>query len=321
MNVDVHTHVVSKALLDKWAAAETTERWSDSPESGPIEPGVYEYDERFERMAAMGVDLHLVSPMTSFTTWPGGAADVEFAREINQSTADCVAASEGRFAGMATLALGEAEKAPEELKRTLDEHGFAGAFTGTYAGDRPLDDPSLEPLWAELGRLEIPVFVHPMNPEPTPRWDEYSLTTAINWPNETALAASRLIFAGTLERNPGLKLILSHGGGTLPFLRGRLDLAYSAPKYEFNPDCQANISKPPSEYLDMLYFDTAVASAESLHFLIDLLGAERIVFGTDDPFEVADTGGKMALPALADRSNKERELIRGETISEMIGDR
>ena len=318
MNIDVHTHAVSKALLDKWAAAETADRWSDSPESGPVDPGVYDYEERFARMDEMGVDLHLVSPLTSFTTWAGGAADVEHAREINQSTADCVAAADGRFAGMATMALGEPEKAADELKRALDEHGFAGAFTGTYAGDRPLDDSSLEPLWAELGRLEIPVFMHPMSPEPTPRWDEYTLTTAINWPNETALAASRLIFAGTLERNPGLKLILSHGGGTLPFLRGRLDLAYHAPKYEYNPDCRANISKPPSEYLNQLYFDTAVASAESLHFLIDLVGHERVVFGTDDPFEIADTGGKMALPALASRTDAEREAIRGGTISALI---
>ena len=319
MNIDVHTHVVSKALLDKWAQAETTDRWSDSPESGPVDPGVYDYDERFARMDEMGVDLHLVSPMTSFTTWAGGAADVEHAREINQSTADCVAAADRRFAGMATLALGEPEKAPDELKRALDEHGFAGAFTGTYGGDRPLDDPSFEPIWEELGRLEIPVFMHPMSPEPTPRWDEYTLTTAINWPNETALAASRLIFAGTLERNPGLKLILSHGGGTLPFLRGRLDLAYNAPKYENNPDCRANISKPPSQYLNQLYFDTAVASAESLHFLIDLVGAERVVFGTDDPFEIADTGGKMALPALEKRPASERDAIRGGTISALIG--
>jgi aminocarboxymuconate-semialdehyde decarboxylase len=318
MNVDVHTHVVSEALLDRWAKAETAERWSDSPESGPVDPGVYEYAERFERMDEMGVDLHLVSPMTSFTTWDGGAADVEFAREINQSTAECVAGSDGRFAGMATLALGEPDKAPGELKRALDEYEFAGAFTGTYGGDRPLDHASLEPLWAELGHLGVPVFMHPMSPEPTPRWDEYTLTTAINWPNETALATSRLIFAGTLERNPGLNLILSHGGGTLPFLRGRLDLAYNAPTYENNPDCRANISKPPSEYLDQLYFDTAVASAESLHFLIDLVGAERVVFGTDDPFEIADTGGKMALPALERRPEAERELVRGGTMTEML---
>jgi len=318
MNIDVHTHAVSKSLLDKWAAAETNERWSDSPESGPVDPGVYDYAERFARMDEMGVDLHLVSPLTSFTTWAGGAADVEHAREINQSTADCVAASDGRFAGMATMALGEPDKAADELKRALGEHGFAGAFTGTYAGDKPLDHDSLEPLWAELGRLEVPIFMHPMSPEPTPRWNEYTLTTAINWPNETALAASRLIFAGTLERNPGLNFILSHGGGTLPFLRGRLDLAYSAPKYEFNADCRANISKPPSEYLDRFYFDTAVASAESLHFLVDLVGAERVVFGTDDPFEIADTGGKMALPALEQRTDDERRLIRGGTMSDLI---
>ena len=319
MNIDVHTHVASKAFLDKWGADDVDKGWADSPEDATIDPEVHSYEERFARMERIGVDLHLVSPLTSFTTWAGGAADVEHAREVNESTAECICAAEGRFAGMAALALGEPANAVDELRRTLDRDEFVGAFTGTYAGDRPLDDPSLEPIWAELGQLGVPVFMHPMSPAPTPRWDEYTLTTAINWPNETALATARLIFAGTLERNPGLNLILSHGGGTLPYLRGRLDLAYHAPKYEFNPDCQANITKPPTEYLKDLYYDTAVASPESLHFLIDLFGADRVVFGTDDPFEIADTGGKMALPTLADRPQDERERIRGGTISGLIG--
>ena len=321
MIIDVHTHAVSKALLDKYASgsAEAFDRWGHAPESGPLDPELSVYEARLERMAEMGVDVQLISPLTSFTTWPGGAADVEFARELNQSTADCVALSDGRFAGLATLALGALDSAVEELRRALGEHGFAGAFIGTHAGDRPLDHPSLEPLITELGRLEIPVFMHPMSPEPTPRWDEYTLTLALNWPNETALAASRLIFAGTLERHPGLKLILAHGGGTLPFVRGRLDLAYEAPRYELNADCRANISKPPSRFLDQLYFDTTVGSSESLHFLIDLVGAERVVFGTDDPFEIGDTGGTMALPVLQQREKGERELILGGTMARLLG--
>ena len=322
--IDVHTHAASRSSLDRWAGNGTFGLQIDDegmvtiPGLGQLNPVMYDHEPRFEQMASMGVDMAFIAPWTSFTSRPGGAADAELTREINQSTADCVSESDGRFAGLAALALGEPESAADELTRALEEHGFVGAFVATYAGDRPLDDPSLEPLFAELGRREIPVFVHPMSSEPTSRWDTFTNTTSLNWPNQTSLAVARMIFAGTIERHPGLKLMLAHGGGALPFVRGRLDLAYNAPNYELNPDCRANISKPPSEYFDRFLYDTVVGSAESLHFLIDLVGVERVVFGTDDPFEIADTGGTMALPALQQRSATEREQILGGTISGLI---
>lgn len=322
--LDVHTHALSESLLDTWARdgrhGMSREPGGDIQAAwGPLDLDVYRFEPRFARMREMGVERQVITPIPGFTTWGEWAAGVTEARELNVSIAECVEDSDGRFEGFASLALGEPERAVDELTRALGEHGFSGAFIGTHAGRRHVDDPAFEPLWAELGRLEIPVFMHPMSAEPTPRWDGYTLTTAIYWPNETALAVARLIFAGVFERHPGLKLVLSHGGGTLAFLRGRLDLAYHAPKYEFNADCQANISKPPTEYLKQIYYDTAVASPESLHFLIDLFGADHVLFGTDDPFEIGDTGGKIALPALQDRSDDEREQILGGNLTRLLG--
>jgi amidohydrolase family protein len=95
---------------------------------------------------------------------------------------------------------------------------------------------------------------------------EYTLNTVIAWPTEVTIAATRLIFSGVIERHPGLRLVLSHAGGTLPYLAGRLDLAYHAPKHEANPACRANITKPPSHYLSQIYYDTVVASPASLRF-------------------------------------------------------
>ncbi len=324
MFIDIHAHAMSRDLLMHWARRGRFDLSLDDdemvvlPAIGRVDPEIYELETRLERLAKANVDLELICPLQQFSTWPGASADVELARALNESTAQGVASSGSRFAGLATLALGEPERAVDELSGALAEHGFVGALIGTYAGDRPLDHSSLEPLWAELDRLGIPVFMHPTSAEATPRWDEFTLKIVLNWPNETALAVSRLIFAGTLERNPRLNLILAHGGGTLPFLHGRLDLAYDAPKYEFNPDCRANISKRPSEYLSRLYFDTVVTSPESLHFLLDLVGADRVVFGTDDPFEVGDPGGRIALPAIGERSEKEREQILGGTLQRLL---
>jgi aminocarboxymuconate-semialdehyde decarboxylase len=340
MIIDVHAHALSASLLDRFArdgafgfhhgrGGEVLVRGY-----GEFDRDVYDHEERLERLADMKVDLQLISPMLNLTSWPGTAADVELARALNQSTADCVAGSGGRFAGLAALALGEPRRAVEELGRAVEEHGFVGAAIGTYAGDRPLDHPSLEPVFAEIERRGLPLLMHPTSAvadapppagqgwtaadQPAPSWDEYTLTTILAWPNETARATARLIFAGTLERHPDLRLVLSHGGGTLPFLRGRLNLAYTAPKHEYNPDCHAYISKPPGEYLDQLLFDTAVGAAESLHFLIDNVGAERVVLGTDDPFEIGDTGARMAMPALSEREPAEADQILGGTLKHLL---
>jgi aminocarboxymuconate-semialdehyde decarboxylase len=327
MNIDVHAHVLSRDILDRFARDGAfglhygAEGEVHHRGYGLFDPDVYDYERRFQRMADIGVDLQLVSPIANFTTWPGGAADLELARALNESTAACVAESGGRFAGLAALALADPAHAARELGRAVEEHGFVGALIGTYAGDRPLDHPSLEPVFAEIERRGLILFMHPTSAiaDTAPSWDEFTLTTILAWPNETARATSRLIFAGTLERHPELHLVLSHGGGPLPFLRGRLNLAYSAPEYEYNPDCHAHISKPPGDYFDQLFFDTAVGAAESLHFLIDNVGADRVVFGTDDPFEIGDTGGRMALPALRERDPAESEQILGSTIARIIG--
>ena len=325
MKIDVHAHVLSESYLDRVVreGAFGFQRGEDGaalmPDYGPLDPGVYRHEKRLELLVDTGIDLQLVGPLINFVAWPGGAAGVEQARALNQSTAECVAGSGGRFAGLAALALGEPDQAVDELVRAVEEHGFVGAVTGTYAGDRPLDHASLEPLWAEIEARELLLFMHPSSSERTPLWDEYTLAVALAWPNETARAVSRLIFAGTLERHPALPLVLAHGGGTLPFLRGRLNLAYAAPTYEYNPDCHAQISKPPADYFDQLLFDTAVGAAESLHFLIESVGAERVVLGTDDPFEIADTGGRVAFPALQERPAEEREQILGDTLAGLLG--
>lgn len=341
MIVDVHAHALSESLLERFArdGAFGLHHGADGEVFmrgyGLFDPDVYSHERRLARLDEMGVDLQLITPIANFTTWPGGAADVELARALNESTAEVVAAAGGKFAGMAALALGEPTRAVEELGRAVEEHGFVGALIGTYAGDRPLDHPSLEPLFAEIERRGLVVLMHPTSAvsdppppagaswrhvaRPTPSWDEHTLTTILAWPNETARATARLIFAGVLERHPELHLMLSHGGGPLPFLRGRLNLAYSAPEHEYNPDNHASISKPPGDYFDQLFFDTAVGAAESLHFLIEIVGADRVVFGTDDPFEIGDTGGKIALPALAEREPAEREQILGGTLARLLG--
>ena len=143
----------------------------------------------------------------------------------------------------------------------------------------------------------------------------------VGWPTETSVAVARLIFAGILERHPNLKLVLAHGGGVLPYLLGRLDLAYSAPRYEANPACRANISRPPSHYLRQLYFDTSVLSAKALSFLIDQMGAESVLFGSDFPYEIGDADGAIALAALKAMDEPKLDAILCGNAKRLLGKR
>jgi aminocarboxymuconate-semialdehyde decarboxylase len=212
---------------------------------------------------------------------------------------------------MATVALGEPERAAQELERTIDKHGFQGAMIPTTAGGIPLDLPQFEPVIETFERLGLLVFMHPARIDYPEHLAKFRAYTLIRFPYETAFAATRFIFTGLLERHPGFNLILSHGGGNLPYLRGRLDTAYDATGWEADPTTHEHISHRPSHYFQQLYYDTCVLSADSLRFLIPLVGVDRVMFGSDYPFEIGDPEGCLAMPAIDELSREHRAQVMG----------
>jgi aminocarboxymuconate-semialdehyde decarboxylase len=188
----------------------------------------------------------------------------------------------------------------------------------TSAAGRPLDLLVFANVWDTLEELGLLVFMHATTAITRETLSQYTLNTVIAWPTEVTIAATRLIFSGVIERHPGLRLLLSHGGGTLPYLAGRLDLAYYAPKHEANPACRANITKPPSHYLTRFYYDTVVGSPASLRFLIDVVGADRVMFGTDFPYEIGDADGAIALPLLEQLPSGQCEKILGQNARDVL---
>jgi aminocarboxymuconate-semialdehyde decarboxylase len=256
--------------------------------------------------------LQLISPSPRTISDHERVIGVEIARLMNRETAGLVKRGGGRLGGMGVLPLGEPKKAADEIRRAVGEYGFRGACMPTSAAGAPLDLPEFENVWDTLEELGLLVFMHATTAITRGTLGEFTLNTVVAWPTEVTIAATRLIFSGVLERHPALNLVLSHGGGTLPYLGGRLDLAYHAPKHEANPACRANITKPPSHYLAQFYYDTVVASPASLRFLIDLVGADRVMFGTDFPYEIGDAEGAIALSALADSPPAQREKILGQ---------
>ena len=303
MIIDVHSHLASEELLDFLVAhpeygnkLERRGKVFFAEGYGILDPPVYDLGMRIASLKRRKIDLQLVGPLNTLAHWPGGAPDAAYARLINKHTAKMVADGEGRLAGLAVVAFGAPKEAAYELERAVGEYGFVGAHIGISAGTRPLDDPLHEPVWSVAEKLGLFVYMHPANEIYYDRFKDCTLNTVILWPTKTCVAASRMICAGVLERHPRLNLVLSHGGGTLPYLAVRLDRAWEAPKYEYNPALHKHISKRPSAYLKQICVDTCVFGASHLDFLMTTFGPDRVMFGSDYPFEIGDAEGKKALP-------------------------
>lgn len=310
MIIDTHAHALDEAFLDALCRAPAhglrAERGKDGrfwirrgeARAHSLDENLFDVEKRVASLARRNVALQLIGPPPGFVAWPGGAADAAYARVLNEHGARIAAQGEGRLEVMATLAMGEPERAAYELERAVDRYGCRSALLPSTAGGPPLDAPGFDALFGAAERLGVLLFMHPVSAEPPARFPLYGVQVLVQWPFETTLAVTRLIFEGVLDRHAELKLLLAHGGGNLIFLKGRLNSAYEAEGWEADPYYRRNVSMSPGEYYRRLYFDTCALSPESVEFTIRVAGDDRVMFGTDYPFDIGDPEAKRALPAL-----------------------
>jgi aminocarboxymuconate-semialdehyde decarboxylase len=329
--IDVHAHALDEAFLEGLtrsskfglsARRDAQGRYCVRRGDGPLislDNALCDMAARVESLTRRNVVRQLIGPPPGFTSWPEGAADVEYARALNEHGARVVKQGSGRLDLMLTLPLGEPERCAYELERGVDRYGARSALLPTTAGGRPLEDGAYDELFRTAEKLEILLFLHPVSPEPAARFPVYTLQVVLQWPFETILAVSRMIFDGFFDRFPGLKMLLAHGGGGLLFLKGRLDSAYDARGAEGVPYFTAKISRPPSSYLRELYYDTCSQSAASVQMTVDALGADRVMFGTDCPFEIGDLDGVRAAPALDTLPAESRQKIYHGNAAAVLG--
>jgi len=267
------------------------------------------------------IERQVFGPPPGLVASQGCSIGAERARLLHRQQDDIVKESDGLMEALAVLALGEPEKACDELRRAVEEHGYRAAMITSTAGGRPLDDPAFAPLFSLIEKLGITLIMHPTSGTAPDPFGKYVVQVLVGWPGETTLSIARLIFAGVFEQHPSLKLALVHGGGNLVFQKGRLDSAYEASGWEADPYFTDNISKPPSHYLSRLYYDTCTLSTDSNHFVIQAMGADNVVFGSDYPFDIGDPEGLRSVPVIDSlpepdrtkvyRGNAETLLARG----------
>ncbi|MGD9526689.1 MAG: amidohydrolase family protein, partial [Pseudonocardia sp.] len=291
--IDVHAHAMPLPLLQQLAdrgladlrgVAEGIVRL-DTRVSGvapraplPLARSQYDVDVRLAEMDHMGVHRHAVSlpPFLFCSTADEHGFATGIVAEGNDALATYVADAPDRLLGLGSVPLGWPDAA-QEARRCLDDLGHAGIAIGTRGAGRDLDDPVNDDLWALLSERRTFVFLHPSGVPDPHRQADFWLPQLVGYPMETALAVARLAFGRVLERWP-LRLCLAHGGGCLPALRGRLDMGWN------RKDVARTTPLPPSEYTDQLYYDTAVFSTTLLRRLVEDVGADHVLLGTDHPF-------------------------------------
>ena len=306
--VDVHAHcIVPKA-------AEIIKH--------PLEsPGLLMHDTstRIAAMDAQGIDVEVLS-INPYWYRAGRDAAAELIRVQNETLVEFCAASPDRFMAFATAALQHPDLAAEQVEHAVKKLGFRGVgVAGSVAGEE-LANPKFHPFWAKCEELGVLVFMHPLGTrelEPSGRLNGSGLlTNTIGNPLETTIALSHLIFEGTLDRFPGLKICAAHGGGFLPSYANRSDAVIRTFPERVGPLPK----KSPTSYLrdGQLYFDTIVFTPEALRHLIAETGPDKIMIGTDYPFPWTSTEVDLVLktPGLTD---DQRVAILGGTAAKLLG--
>ena len=288
----------------------------------PLEsPGLLMHDTR-TRIAAMdaqGIDVEALSINPYWYRAERDAA-AELIRIQNETLVEFCAASPDRFVAFATAALQYPELAAEQVEHAVKKLGFRGVGVGGSVAGEELANPRFHPFWAKCEELGVLVFLHPLGTrelEPSGRLAGSGLlTNTIGNPLETTIALSHLIFEGTLDRFPGLKICASHGGGFLPSYANRSDAVTRT-----FPDRVGKLPKKnPTAYLrdGQLFFDTIVFTPEALRHLIAETGVGQIMIGTDYPFPWTSTEVDLVLntPGLSD---EEQIAILGGTAARLLG--
>jgi aminocarboxymuconate-semialdehyde decarboxylase len=275
-------------------------------------------DERLHAMDAQGIDVEALS-INAY--WYGAERDVarQLIRIQNERLAEFCATNPERFVAFASVALQHPDLAAEQLEEGLKTYGLRGAAIGGSVNGEELADPKFHPFWTKAEQLGALVFIHPQaTGAPTELASRLKgngvLTNTIGNPLETTIALSHLIFEGTLDRFPRLKICAAHGGGYLPSYAARSDAILTT----FPEQCTGTLRKKPTEYLRQLYFDSLVFTPEALRHLVAESGADRIVMGTDYPFPWTSTAVDHILTT-PDLSDADRVAILGGTASALLG--
>ena len=323
--VDFHAHITPERYR---RAVEAGGDWHGlAPGRTAWDPGelqnsgfVMSLDERLADMDALGVDVQLISPTPGFFQYDLPAeTTAAIARECNDEIAEIVAAHPTRFAGLGTLPMQDMDAALAELRRVMGPLRLKGVIVNDHVLGHTYDQPEFLRFWDQVHALGAIVLFH-QGSDGRYRFNRYFLGNAIGNLTERAVTFGTLAAGGVLDRFPGLRVLLAHGGGFAAFAAARMDKAagafapdapgarYPAP-FKAVPSYKAPAAKAPGEYLSSVYYDCCTFSEPTLRFLIDSAGVDRIVLGSDYPAPMYLTDAVHWINSLKSLTESEKHAI------------
>lgn len=296
IKVDVHSHIIPDNIihkiqhhgerLDAEIQLKNGQRWIVHKQGYqyPLLPQFYDPSKKHTDMETMGIDFTILSPAPPlFMYWINPEVGASIAREVNEGCSEFVQNHPEKFRSLATVPLQKPELAIKELEYAKTLPGLCGVEIGTSVEGLLLDDPAFGDFFSFCEELDWPIFLHPYYVGDKKGFKDYYLTNLIGNPLDTTLGASSLIFGGILDKHPKLRFLLAHGGGYLPYQIGRLNHGYDV--REESRTCE----QKPSHYLSRFFYDSITFNSESLSFLIQMVGQNKVVLGTDYPFDMGET--------------------------------
>ena len=325
MIVDVHIHYVSPGAFDTVRRRPDTYgvrllpgdgvclQVGDEPPTRPLLPALYTLDLHAKFFAEQGIDTAVFGPLMDIAGYSlPPAQGAAWSRLQNEALAAALREAPGAHRGLATVPLQDPATAAGELSFAVRELGLRGAMVDPNALGQPLGDAAFDPFWKAAADLAAPVVLHPFLLEAVERFGRHYLHNLVGYPFETTLAAASLILGGTLDRFPGLAVVLVHGGGFLPYHIGRFDRAH-----ETRPEARVNDAGLPSRYLRRFLYDTLVQRPEALRYLVQLVGHDRVMLGSDHPFWMGDPD-PLRVVREADLDPATRAAIFGENAARIF---
>lgn len=330
MIIDAHAHYTSPevfTVLEREPEAHGVELQKDAEgrqtivfETGlalrpmSLFPRMFDLDAQLAEMDENGIKMRVQSTWLDLVAyWLPLEKAARLNRLQNETMAQALSSHSTRFVGLATVPLQDGKTAADELRYAMETLGLRGAMIGSHANEANFDEPFLEPFWEAAEALEAFILLHPFQIFAGERYSRYYLHNIVGNPLETTLAASSLIFGGVLARYPGLRICLSHGGGFLPYQISRLDRAFEA-----LPLARERLDTPPGEFLRSFYYDSITFDTTSLTFLIERVGAENVLLGSDFPFGMGDPNYRKHVDALGPLTSEAREAIMGGTAARLL---
>ena len=272
-------------------------------------------EERLADMDSLGVDVHVVSPYVGFYNYHlDTPVAVATSRATNDEISEMVRARPQRFAGLGTLPMQDVKASIAEMERVMTRLGLKGIEINDHVNGRTLDEPEFRPFFKAAEQMGAVIFFHQsMETLVTPRSWRYHLPNSIGNLVDRAVTFATLVHGGVMDECPELKIVLGHGGGYTCYGIGRMDHAWKV-----RSEARVHVRQPPSTYLRRFYYDCIVYTEEALRYLIDTVGVDRVVFGTDWPYDMALDWPVSWVLGMKSLTQDEKEAILSKNLERLL---